>query len=370
MKILIINDTRIEKNPGCHATVGALIGFITENVRSSQIKTLPLGTLYDVFQPYQFFKLSFLKRVLRKVFNIHYQNFFNLKRWKHTVKTKIPKTIHMLIEDSDLVVINMEGTIHHNSVGAMSLMGLAYLSSLKKKKVAMVNGSYESMNDILTDFVFKRIDFLSVRELCSYDLLKTKYPVELIPDFAFKANLKAILYKPNLETNPVRPLRCLFTAGVLAVYPNMKNGIDFNTLKSRIAEIRTAGYEPCFLKVEDNEDFIEKELAQIQVQTISYDHGVVYENMGYLLETFDLLITGRYHIGIFGLMEGVKTFFLESNTYKIKGMLKFLNREDLLIYKEEPLQIKERLQTYGTVDLSKNAVFENYESFKLFLNRL
>ena len=59
MRILIINDTRIENNPGCHATVNELIKYVKQSINVSKLETLSVGTSYNIFESNTFFKRNF-----------------------------------------------------------------------------------------------------------------------------------------------------------------------------------------------------------------------------------------------------------------------------------------------------------------------
>jgi polysaccharide pyruvyl transferase WcaK-like protein len=361
MKVLLINDTRIETNPGCHATVNELISFIKEHLNVSKLETIPVGTSYNIFERNDLYSPSFFHKVKNKILS-HNFLYFNLSKWKKIARNSLPEKIKQKIGSSDIVIINMEGTIHHNSIGALTLLAFVYYSYLKRKKVAMVNGSYQEVNNKLTNFVLKKVDFFSVRESFSYKYLNKKFKkIKLIPDFAFKANIYEEHFESDIFFKSSNESRCLYTPGVLAVYPEKKNGIDFIQIEDHITQIRSIGFEPYFLKIEENEKFIEEKFKNLGVKTISYSDGVSYKNIGGLLKSFDLLVTGRYHIGIFGLMSQIETYFLPSNTYKIEGLLDFLGLERSLIINNQIKAIN-KSSSFNVEEMHRE-----YEPFRLFL---
>lgn len=372
MKVLFFNDTRIETNPGCHATVNGLINFLNEYLNKPSVEFIPLGTEYDLFKKDRFIKRTKLRILLKKIlvklnvfsFFFSSKNYYGIDfyKWKRKSLKGLSKEIRCKINNADLVIINMEGTIHHDSIGALTLLGIALYSKSIGKKVALVNGSYQDINQKLTDAILPKIDFLSVRELLSYEYLKKRnIKVNLIPDFAFRVNL----YNENasFKNRFNEGKYCLYTPGVLAAYPNQKGSISIDDIKHHIKEIRILGYKPVFLKIEESEEFIEKELTKLDVSCISYDDGLNYSNIGTLLKSFDLLITGRYHIGIFGLINKTKTYFFKSNTYKIEGMLKMLQVSDNIILDDSVLDIKNRTEI---IDY-KLPTESSFTSFKEFL---
>lgn len=381
MKVLLFNDTRVELNPGCHATVDELSKFINENLINSTIEYVPLGTEYNLFSEKLFKRKritkynDLLSKILKKIkitnpiILKHF--YFDFNKWKNVALNDFSSIIKDKIKSSDLIIINMEGTIHHNSVGGLTLMGLAYYSKKKNKKVALVNGSYQLMDEQLTLKVLKEVNFISVREVNSYYyLIKKGLNVCLIPDFAFRANINSNLELKNImkiKFEIEEKKKCLYTIGVLGVYQNQRDYVNFDVIKRHILDIKQLGYTPYYLKIEDKEGDIEKKLYNLGVNIISYEDGITYKNIGTVLNSFDLLITGRYHIGIFGLMNKIPTFFLKSNTYKIEGLLKMLNIENNMIINDDILSIENKI---NYVNAYKLPLEESYIDFKRFLNAI
>lgn len=377
--ILFFNDTRVEINPGCHATVNELSSFIKQNIKDSEITFFPLGSEYELFTRVKTKKSIFYKvinlssRVLTK-FRLKNPikaktSSLDLRLWKQISLNELSASVKYRIDGCDLVVINMEGTIHHNSIGGLTLMGITNYAIRKKKKIALVNGSYQAMDDRITRRILKNVDFISVREIKSLKYLQERnITVSLIPDFAFLADINkgfSLDHKLNLKDSFEK--KCLYTAGVLGVYPKQKYGIELDTIITQINDLRNLGYEPYYLEIEENEKFISEALTQLGVNIISYDDGMTYENIGTILEQFDLTITGRYHIGVFSLMKGIPTFFLKSNTFKIEGLLEMLNISNLIIHNNKISDLnvdKSFNQKYRIPEL------KDYVDFKVFLNKL
>lgn len=377
--ILFFNDTRVEINPGCHATVNELSSFIKQNIKDSEITFFPLGSEYELFTRVKTKKSIFYKvinlssRVLTK-FRLKNPikaktSSLDLRLWKQISLNELSASVKYRIDGCDLVVINMEGTIHHNSIGGLTLMGITNYAIRKKKKIALVNGSYQAMDDRITRRILKNVDFISVREIKSLKYLQERnITVSLIPDFAFLADINkgfSLDHKLNLKDSFEK--KCLYTAGVLGVYPKQKYGIELDTIITQINDLRNLGYEPYYLEIEENEKFISEALTQLGVNIISYDDGMTYKNIGTILEQFDLTITGRYHIGVFSLMKGIPTFFLKSNTFKIEGLLEMLNISNLIIHNNKISDLnvdKSFNQKYRIPEL------KDYVDFKVFLNKL
>lgn len=353
MKILLINDTRIESNPGCHATVNELLKYINNFIKDSYIETLHVGSEYDIFKgksvlkKTSYYKITNkLKKVISKSnfhLNTHHSiNNVNIRLWKKISQNNFSIHVKELIKSKDLIIINMEGTIHDNNIGALTLLAFAYYSKKVGKKVIMTNGSYFKIDKKLSKIVLKNIDFISVREIISYNQLKqTIKNIYLIPDFAFKADINNSLDKSvNIPKKDNGNKLCLYTCGVLGAYPNQEGGISINQIIEQIKEIEKSGYVPYFLKIEEKEEPISQELKNIGINTIPIDSNLNYTNIGSLMLNFDIVITGRYHIGIFGLMNNIPTYFLPSNTQKIEGLLQMFELDELLIKNNISLHLR------------------------------
>lgn len=377
MNVLIFNDTRVETNIGCHATVSKLISFIEENIPNSKINLFEMGVGYEVFMHDMNIKSSKKKYVLAKAISkLGLQRIIKIKspksttvdvkEWEKRALNKFPEGIKKAIKETDLVIINMEGTIHHDSVGGLTLLGLALFSKTIGKIVAMVNGSYQDMNEKITQKVLPIVDFLSVRESRSFNYLKSlNIKSYLIADFAFLAEISNDTI--SFDCSKGFKKLCLYTPGVLGIYFNKTNGISLEQIKIHIQQIRVMGYEPVFLQIEEKEEFIAKELLNLNVPTISYKDNVKYSNIGILLDYFDLLITGRYHVGIFGLMKRKKTYFLQSNTFKIEGMLEMLGIPMNIVLKDTIKEI-ENVEFKFDYQLPAYKSFDVFRSFMLNLN--
>ena len=377
-RVVLFNDTRIEENPGCHATVDSLLKFVKENINAKNISinTFPVGAECSSFSNpnlYKKKKKSFLFKLFSRFlskFKTHIYSHSNIdvNLWKKIALNDLSFEIKESINNSNLIIVNMEGTIHHNNLGTFALLGIAFYCKSLGKKIAMVNGSYQDIDPKLTRLALGEIDFISVREPISYRYLEKEInKVFLIPDFAFRAPIHSRIN----EFVGGGGKKCLYTPGVLGVYPNQKGGVSINMIFNHIKNIKKMGYTPYFLMIEPKESFIVIELERIGVKIIpAYGDGVSYKNIGTLISEFDLLITGRYHIGIFGLMSFVKTIFLPSNTHKIEGVLEFLNMHEIIIKNNDFDCVSSIINNYKFPVLKKNTFKNEYNVLKEFLINL
>ncbi len=129
MRITFVNDTRIETNPGCHATVTGLLHLL-QATTGADVRTVPLGAGHERFAP--------------MVASGHARS---ATHWREAV-AQLAKddVLRSAVEDTDLVVVNLEGTFHHHTVGALALGGLMALAHRSGVPVWAVNGTVEDID--------------------------------------------------------------------------------------------------------------------------------------------------------------------------------------------------------------------------------
>lgn len=295
MNIALFNVTNlVDKNPGCRATVDGLKKAISTEFTYQ----FPLGFGYEYFLEKKGLFSNF------NTFSKAYSRFKNNKDYQRIIKT------------SDCIVINSEGTIHSDSIGAKTLLAFAKLGKEYKKKVYLVNGSYFNLSDELLEII-RMCDAVFSRETISHHyLLKNKIESTLVPDCAFLTKFE----------NKDKVLKsCLYTPGVLFSYGSRLNENDVKSvLISHFKSMLKYSKEPYFLLIEEKE----RELAMIWrglggkvLDSTSFSTTEMLSEMS----KFELVISGRYHILLFALMVNVKTIPLSSNTTKIAGLFTMLD---------------------------------------------
>jgi len=343
MKILLINDTRNEDNVGCHATVNELIRFVKAHIGYSEFDTLPMGTEYDHFLDCNLYRTvrghssgKKLKSSLSRLFNKNPSweydyRCLNFGYWKSNYVDLLSERTKNYLQVYDFIIVNMEGTIHHNNHASIALLSMVRFCIKVNKIVWMVNGTYQSIDSQFTEEVLPLVNFVAVREPRSKESLASQVDdVQVIPDFAFRTNIWSDRYDFDVELKQ-SSRRCLYTPGVLAAHNNQYGGLTQKVIIQHIKEIRKAGYEPYFLMIERREKQIADVLGRCGVATLNLDRRVTPGNIGSLIDEFDLIITGRYHIGIFSLMCNKDILFLSSNTYKIEGLLDLVKAKNMMM---------------------------------------
>lgn len=169
MKVLVLNDTRADENPGCQATVSSLVRELTR-VTSGDVITRPRGDGYE-----------------------HYASLANgddansHDRWHSaTRRFALASDLPRALDEVDLVVANLEGTFHHHTVGALALGGALAIAHQMGKRVWAVNGSVEAIEPWLLSSALAPADWLAVREPLSWRWLTAQgLQPRSAADFAF-----------------------------------------------------------------------------------------------------------------------------------------------------------------------------------------
>jgi hypothetical protein len=181
-----------------------------------------------------------------------------------------------LIKKSDAVVVNGEGTIHHNR-GEVLIDILRYAQAVDKKTY-LIN-SVIDVDKMLHPDVFRKLDYFSVRE----DLSQAKARAYTL-------------------TNPKVVLDlCLLS-------PKGSQTIDY---KDEMVKIGT--HPEAFMNLDSYE------IPEVKLDT---SFGDIVEN----LKTAHLCITGRHH-GVYACaMAGIPFVPVSGNCHKIEGLISTVNQ--------------------------------------------
>lgn len=203
------------------------------------------------------------------------------------------------IKEYDLVIINGEGSFHHNNFNAKNIYSFAKRVKDNNKKVCLINTVIQNISYDLSIF-----DFISVRESKS---ALGKYSI--VHDACFY----------NLLDNTKNSDQ--YVLFIDSVFPNItKNIID--TYKN----------------------------FEGPKKYISMTSGVGLENFIQLCQNASCIVSGRYHGVVFAIMCNKKFIALESNTHKISGLLLDLCLVDNLHYGLDDIQDKINISVQPQID--------------------
>lgn len=226
-----------------------------------------------------------------------------------------------LLNVVDLIIINAEGTIHHENLGAHVLLNFITICKKLNKKVFIVNGSIFELNKSLINKL-KLCDKIFVREIESQNyLLEYGVKSKLVLDCAFL----------NQFNSEPKSKKVLYTPGVLFCHGHQKRGVDLQSiLKAHFDSIRLIDDSPIFLKIEPLELSYTVLWTKLGGEVLDCSKMSTADLIGEI-SRYDLVISGRYHILLFSLMAKVRTIPLSSNTKKIHGLYKSFTNSEVFV---------------------------------------
>lgn len=234
--------------------------------------------------------------------------------WKKAYAKMYSNDIYLklTIQHADYVVVNVEGTIHHQALLGHQMLAIGKMATELGKDVHWVNFSVEKENkEILCDALKGAIS-ISAREKNSYSYLKSLgLNVKQSFDTALLANYSNATVKSRFNENENY---CLFTGSNIKKYDLVE-----------IAKIiETKGLIPVYLPMGLN-DF--SDLDKIKNNNIRYFKlgEIKFEDVVNLIKNFKFVISGRHHLNIFCILAEKQFIPLESNTWKIDGVCKMLD---------------------------------------------
>jgi polysaccharide pyruvyl transferase WcaK-like protein len=216
---------------------------------------------------------------------------------------------------ADILLVNGEGSMHHNLPNALALLALIDVAADLGKPVYLINATIQALDDRLMRRIFPKLAALHVRELESLEQVAPFARIAFCAaDIAILAIAKLVDASRATAKNS-RP-RCLITAGVLA---------QPDSIRAIAAAATSAGLEPAYLSLGDGG---ESEVATKVCGEIGIEHmraeAYSLEQVTAFLAQFDVAVSGRHHINLFLMGLGVPFVPLPSNTWKIEATLSYL----------------------------------------------
>ncbi|MCX9511726.1 hypothetical protein IG514_17825, partial [Vibrio cholerae] len=323
---LLVNDTSMSENLGCQAVKRSIDMLFSK--RASCIMAVPLGYGSEYFNSIASKSSEWIDKTDGFPKYKDYTSEVDYDSWCAIAKQFRENDKYFNdIENYDFIVVNAEGSIHHNSKRALALLAqIKYLSEVKP--LFVLNASVFNIDSrILTD-AFKNVQIVHSREGFTYSYLNSlKIASIYSPDLASLYIADLICY-PNLYVKKEKRL-CLISTGVL-------NGSDY--IASIVNLIRCKGLEAVYLSMSDgNEDSVSIEICN----TLGVKHfranDIPLEHTLNFLTQFDYVVSGRHHLNLFVLATESKLICLPSNTLKVEGTLGFISKNRPMAYSLEQL---------------------------------
>ena len=222
------------------------------------------------------------------------------------------------VKNSDVVLLNGEGTIHHNK--GYIWFKKAEISKSLGKKVFLINTTWQA-NDNHKKFL-EVFDAISVRESFSLKQIVAdgaKNNVFNIPDLAF---FSFPFLNKNFEKMNINDLAIIDSA--------------INTLTCKLKKISFENKVPLFFLYEKAYNHHSKTLSYLwrhMIQGQTFLHLDSAEKISW----FCRLISGRFHADCYAMMYGVPTLALYSNSWKVEGLMKDADLYDYYVADNQEL---------------------------------
>jgi hypothetical protein len=314
-RIIIANDTGHTTNPGCQS-VRRAIDFLAAEAGMSIVGSLPLGFWAEPFRD--------LAPPSRACVVIDEDRFpsgaaqappLDLAAWERVRADLAANDREFLArtDEADFLLVNGEGSIHHNFPRALGLAALIVTAAERGLRVALVNSTIQAMDPGLLRRVLPRLWACHVREPASLCEVEARAPGAFCaPDLAVAAIDR--LPAPSRQRGSGK--ECLVSTGVLS-HPK--------TLRRVLEIVEGIGFRPTYFSIGDGgeTDVAAGICAQRGVRHLqAKDYSL--EGLAGLLAQFDIAVCGRHHLNLFLMRAGVPFVPIPSNTWKVEATLSYL----------------------------------------------
>lgn len=316
MNVLLLNDTSGSTNPGCKAAVAAIRDAYARVLSGVSFRSLPVGYFSQHFPP---------PTAAAPGAGTGETTFpgaradachFDLAKWRSGCDVlAADPAFRKAGEWAELVIINGEGSIHHNYPRALALLAQAKVLADRGKRVHLVNATIQAMDRTLLAAVLPALALLHVREARSRGELEgVTSHASVTPDLAYAARFSPGVGAPPAPSDVGSAERvCLLTPGVLA-HPR--------ALAQQADAITAAGLRPVYFCVSDGGEARvapgfcrERGIEFVDAASVPWDRILPF------LRRFPVGVSGRHHVNIFLTMAGVPFVPLPSNTWKVEATL-------------------------------------------------
>lgn len=225
-----------------------------------------------------------------------------------------------MVPSVDIVIINGEGTLHHNSEKGVSFLGIGQVASSLGIPVALINATIEK-NPLAFYETIRSFDLIAVRESLSLRCLSS-----------FR---KTVLVTGDISLNNAclhssLPRSASSGTGSFAFTDSVRKDASENLWR-----LACKTKNPTFPTLFPSPPIGERLARLLRGSTRKankYDNFArfpmyrplisrSYHSFAKQISESRLLVTGRFHAVCFAIKVGIPFIAVESNTYKIEGML-------------------------------------------------
>lgn len=296
-RAVLINDTRVDKHHGCDRVVSAIFS----SCKKVGIEIVATSPAHSDWMANTLFRTA--------------------------------------LETADLIVVNGEGTIHHNRAAGKRLLAAGEFAREKQIPAALINCTWQANDDAALK-ALSNFSLVSVRESRSESAVKAQGVQSLrAPDLSFEGlawrdgSRHGIAVADSVVRSDQRRLYAILRMAKGARACSIMYPPEGWLGKYRFCREYVAARD--FLDPLTLRDLVRFRLEQLQAAT--RDGDAFLQN----LASVELLIGGRFHATCLAMGLGTPFLAIRSNSHKIEGLLTDAGLESRLI---EPGQLsQERL---------------------------
>ena len=207
----------------------------------------------------------------------------------------------------DVVIINGEGTMHHDSLGAMAIMEAGLLAADRGRPVALINTVWQE--NYQTNALLAKCSWIATRESLSRECIeKVGFAATVVPDLTLSADPERLFSGSKSTASPIvmDDVRSDLSLA-LARYASSRR-LPFFPMGGRSSLGTCKGWEK-FLKFGVASNWA-RQLRMGQVSAV---------------RDASLIVTGRFHGICLAILARRPFVAFSSNTHKIEGLLRDAN---------------------------------------------
>ena len=265
------------------------------------------------------------------------------------------------IKSCDFLLVNGEGSLHHNKDKAREILGTAeYVKSLGMKAV-LINTVWQSNSELIKYLEF--FDFISCREsLSAREIMASGFNAVVTPDMTFASKLEGVAQTPVLKDMLVLDSVRTKLSKELLGYA-LKSNLNFLPLSSKgLVKMKKQ-----FLK-----------FGLYKFKGLNVVNEPVSEAIQHLAN-HEFILSARFHGTCLGMILDKKVISITSNTHKLEGLYGDIGLSPELLLTQEgwrksnfnylkELAVSEQPKVKEYVELAPSRIAGMFTEVKKLLN--
>ncbi len=286
LKVVVLNDTRSEHHHGCSRVMNCIDHYLKDC--SSTVVYSAVGD-----------------------------------NWQQSEKLKGE------IVAADLVIVNGEGTIHHNSSSGLALVKVAQFAKKYGVKSYLINMTYQA-NDSLYKKYLADFERIFVRESYSKaELTGLGIDSEIVPDLTFSVipdihenlNAENILITCSVKSHVTTALEEKFSPDDNVIFSSI-----FNENKAAVENITVSTRLLNIMKNNTPAQMAKKIISSVTsrvstTEQINWQTQFTHPEYADFIAQAKIVICGRFHAMTICMNQGTNFLAIESNSHKVSGTL-------------------------------------------------